>query len=99
MQRTATVQTRGRVTLPVGIRQALQIAPGDDVVFVQTAPGRFELKAEGRRAALLSRPHASRPEVARTRRVRQLELPFQPASGSAEACCEPADIGARRPCA
>jgi len=74
MQRTATVQTRGRVTLPVDIRQALQIAPGDDIVFVETAPGRFELKAEARRAALLSRSPASRLEAARGRGVRQLEL-------------------------
>ena len=70
MQRTVTVQTRGRVTLPVGIRQALQLAPGDDIVFVETAPGRFELKAEPRRAALLNRPHASRLEGARSRRFR-----------------------------
>ena len=74
MQRTATVQTRGRVTLPVALRQALQIAPGDDIVFVETAPGRFELKAEARRAALLNRPHASRREAPRSRRIRQLEL-------------------------
>ena len=74
MKRTAIVQTRGRVTLPLAIRQALQIAPGDDVVFIETAPGRFELKAQARRAALLNRPHASRLEVARPRRLRQLEL-------------------------
>jgi len=74
MQRTTTVQTRGRVTLPAGVRQALQLAPGDDVVFVETAPGRFELQAEARRAALLSRSPAGRLESARSRRVRQLEL-------------------------
>ena len=74
MKRSATVQTRGRVTLPAGIRQALQLAPGDDVVFVETAPGRFELKAQVRRAALLNRPHASRLEVAVPRRARQMEL-------------------------
>ena len=74
MQRSATVQTRGRVTLPAGIRQALQLAPGDDVVFVETAPGRFELKAEARRAVLLNRSHASRLKGARSRGVPQLEL-------------------------
>ena len=74
MQRIATVQTRGRVTLPVGIRDALQIAPGDDIVFVETAPGRFELKSETRRAALLSRSPASRVQGARSGRVRQMEL-------------------------
>ncbi len=75
MQRSATVQTRGRVTLPAGIRQALQLAPGDDVVFVETSPGRFELKAEARRAALLSRPPAGRLEAAPSRRVPQLSVP------------------------
>ena len=74
MQRTATVQTRGRVTLPAGIRQALQIGRGDDIVFVETAPGRFEVKAEARRAALLSRSPAGRFEAAPSNRVRQLEL-------------------------
>jgi AbrB family looped-hinge helix DNA binding protein len=73
MQRTATVQTRGRVTLPVALRQALEIAPGDEIVFVETAPGRFELKAVARRAALLDRPRARR-EAPRSRRIRQLEL-------------------------
>lgn len=74
MKRSATVQTRGRVTLPAGIRQALHLAPGDEVVFVETAPGRVEVKAQVRRAALLNRPHASRLEVALPRRGRQLEL-------------------------
>ena len=34
----SAVQPPARVTLPVGIRQALQIAPGDYMVFVQTRP-------------------------------------------------------------
>jgi AbrB family looped-hinge helix DNA binding protein len=63
MHRIATVQTRGRVTLPARIRQALQIAPGDNVVFVETAAGRFEVKAEARTAALLNRRPTTRPEV------------------------------------
>ena len=74
MQRSATVQTRGRVTLPTGIRQALQLAPGDDVVFVETAPGRFELKAKARRAALLHRANTTRLEASARRHVPQLEL-------------------------
>ncbi len=63
MHRTATLQTRGRVTLPINIRQALNVAPGDDVVFVETVPGRFEVKAEARTAALLNRPRTRRPEA------------------------------------
>ena len=62
MQRNSTVQTRGRVTLPLTVRQALLVAPGDDVVFIETAPGRFELRARARRAALLERTGASTTE-------------------------------------
>ena len=73
MQRSAIVQTRGRVTLPLGIRQVLNVAPGDDVVFVQTAPGRFEVRAEPRRATLLSRPRVRRLEVPVRRRAPKLD--------------------------
>ena len=53
MHRSSTVQTRGRVTLPNSVRQALHVAPGDDVVFVETGPGRFEVRARAQRVALL----------------------------------------------
>jgi AbrB family looped-hinge helix DNA binding protein len=76
MHRIATVQTRGRVTLPARIRQQLQIAPGDNVVFIETAGGRFELKAEARTAALLNRRPARRLEVPVQRRAPQLQLPL-----------------------
>lgn len=76
MRRSATVQTRGRVTLPLGIRHVLKVAPGDEVVFVQTAPGRFEVRAEARTAVLLNRPRVSRLEVPIGRRAPQLELPL-----------------------
>ena len=69
MHRIATVQTRGRITLPVGIREALQIAPGDNVVFVETAAGRFEVKAEPRTAFLLDRRPPVRIEARRGRRA------------------------------
>ena len=74
MHRSATVQTCGRVTLPLGIREALHIGPGDEVVFVQTSTGGFEVKAEARRAALLNRPRVSRLEVPIRRRPPQMEL-------------------------
>ena len=76
MQRSATVQTRGRVTIPLSIRQVLNVAPGDDIVFVQTAPGCFEVRTEARRAALLNRPRVSRLEVPIRRRAPQSELPL-----------------------
>lgn len=77
MQRRSTVQTRGRVTLPLGIRQVLHVAPGDDVVFVQTAANSFEVRAEPQRAALLNRPRVSRLAVPIIRRrAPQMELPL-----------------------
>jgi AbrB family looped-hinge helix DNA binding protein len=76
MPRIATVQTRGRVTLPALVRQTLGIAPGDNVVFVQTAAGRFEVKAEARTAALLNRQPTARLEVPVRRRAPQMPLPL-----------------------
>lgn len=38
----ARVQARGQVTVPQEIREALGIDPGTELLFVQTAPGRFE---------------------------------------------------------
>jgi AbrB family looped-hinge helix DNA binding protein len=84
MHRIATIRTRGRVTLPARIRQALQIAPGDNVVFVETAAGRFEVKAEARTAALLNRRPTTRRDVPVRRRVPQMQLPLpgsEPAVG------------------
>ncbi len=76
MRRIATIQTRGRVTLPARLRQALQIGAGVNVVFAETAEGRFEVKAEARRAALLNRRPASRSEVPVRRGAPQMPLPL-----------------------
>ena len=70
----ATVQTRGRVTLPARMRQALRIASGDNVVFVETAAGRFEVKAVARTAALLNRRPTARLDVPVRRRASQMQL-------------------------
>jgi AbrB family looped-hinge helix DNA binding protein len=75
MTETATVQTRGRVTLPAHVRQALQVAPGDEVVFIETVPGRFEIKPNARQAALLRNRPSSRLNVPVLRKP-QLELPI-----------------------
>jgi antitoxin PrlF len=42
---TATLTSKGQLTLPVAIRQALDVGPGDRIEFVQVAPGRFEIVA------------------------------------------------------
>ncbi len=40
---TATVTSKGQITIPVEVRQALAVEAGDRVEFVQVEPGRFEL--------------------------------------------------------
>ena len=42
---TATVSSKGRITIPAKVRQALQVDAGDRVEFVQVEPGRFALMA------------------------------------------------------
>ena len=45
---TATVTSKGQITIPAAVRQALQVGPGDRVEFVEVDPGRFEVVAATR---------------------------------------------------
>jgi AbrB family looped-hinge helix DNA binding protein len=45
---TATVTSKGQITIPANVRQVLNLASGDRVEFVETAPGRFEFFAATR---------------------------------------------------
>ncbi len=42
---TATVTSKGQITIPALVRTALGVASGDRVEFVLVEPGRFELVA------------------------------------------------------
>lgn len=42
---TATVSSKGRITIPASVRTALAVAAGDRVEFVQIGPGQFLLFA------------------------------------------------------
>ncbi len=42
---TATMTSKGQITIPAMVRSALGVAAGDRVEFVQVEPGRFELIA------------------------------------------------------
>jgi AbrB family looped-hinge helix DNA binding protein len=45
---TATVTSKGQITIPADVRQALQVEAGDRVEFVEVEPGRFEVVAATR---------------------------------------------------
>jgi AbrB family looped-hinge helix DNA binding protein len=42
---TATLTSKGQVTIPAAVRDKLGLAAGDRVEFVETAPGEFALRA------------------------------------------------------
>ena len=42
---TATVTSKGQVTIPVGVRKSLNVEAGDRIEFVEIEPGRFEVIA------------------------------------------------------
>ncbi len=42
---TATVTSKGQITIPIAVREALHVSAGDRVEFIEISPGRFELVA------------------------------------------------------
>ena len=45
---TATLTSKGQITIPADVRRVLNVQAGDRVEFVQVEPGRFELVAATR---------------------------------------------------
>ena len=45
---TATLTSKGQITMPAEVRRALQVESGDKVEFIQIEHGRFELMAATR---------------------------------------------------
>ena len=44
----ATVTSKGQITIPLSVREAMKIRQGDRVEFIEVAPGRFELMPKTR---------------------------------------------------
>ncbi|QEA13222.1 AbrB/MazE/SpoVT family DNA-binding domain-containing protein [Comamonas flocculans] len=44
----ATLTSKGQITIPASVREALQVTTGDRVEFVLVAPGRYEFVAAHR---------------------------------------------------
>ena len=45
---TATVSSKGQITIPAAIRAALRVDVGDRIEFVEITPGRYEFVAANR---------------------------------------------------
>jgi len=45
---TATLTSKGQITIPADVRRSLNVQMGDRVEFVQVEPGRFEIVAATR---------------------------------------------------
>ena len=50
---TATLTSKGQITIPADVRAALGVAAGDRVEFVEIAPGRYEFIAANRSVTAL----------------------------------------------
>ena len=50
---TATVTSKGQITIPLKVRQALQLEAGDRIEFVEVEAGRFEVVAATHSATVL----------------------------------------------
>lgn len=50
---TATITSKGQITIPAEVRQAMQVETGDRVEFVEIEPGRYEFFAATRSVTAL----------------------------------------------
>ncbi|EIL97150.1 MULTISPECIES: AbrB/MazE/SpoVT family DNA-binding domain-containing protein [Rhodanobacter] len=50
---TASVTSKGQITIPVAVREAMHVRAGDRVEFVEIEPGRYEFIAATRSVSAL----------------------------------------------
>ncbi len=58
---TATLTSKGQITIPAAVRAALGVDTGDRVEFVEVSPGRFEFIAATGSVTALKRMFGKRP--------------------------------------
>ena len=51
---TSTLTSKGQATVPVAVRRALRLRPGDRVEFVEVTPGRVEIRPANRPVTTLA---------------------------------------------
>lgn len=50
---TSTITSKGQITIPVAVREAMRVHTGDRVEFVEIEPGRYEFVAAARPVTVL----------------------------------------------
>ena len=60
---TATLTTKGQITIPSEVRASLGVEAGDRVEFVEVAPGRYEFIAATRSVTALKGMFAKPPKA------------------------------------
>ena len=76
---TATMTSKGQITIPAIVRSALGVEAGDQVEFVQVEPGRFEITVGGKQPGFAGLADAATTQtVSGTMEVAGKELVLDP---------------------
>ena len=78
---TASVTSKGQITIPAAVREAMQVRTSDRVEFVETAPGRYEFIAATRPIAALKGMFG---KAHKTVSIEQLNAAIAAAAGAAK---------------
>ena len=77
---TATISSKGQITIPADVRQALHVKTGDRVEFVEVEPGRYEFVAATRSVTELKGMFG---KATRTASIEEMNLAIEAQGASA----------------
>ena len=77
---TATISSKGQITIPADVRQALHVRTGDRVEFVEVEPGRYEFVAATRSVTELKGMFG---KATRTASIEEMNLAIEAQGASA----------------